>query len=381
MTEQQCNGIFISHATEDKEHIVEPFINCLEEAGISDIWYDKNQIEEGQSIIRKINNGLKNSKIGIVIITPHFLKKFFATWELDTLTYLNIKRKIRLIPLYKDITVDEILNDNILLTPLRFVELSNDCDPKLIEHIRNHLEMGNTLIDNPNNHEFIIDQEPKITYPVIKTLTIKFNIEKIDIDRDTIASIYNEIKTGSQIIKELNIKKIKTIVTNRRVWVHKETWDLIEYLIFSDNIEDVKDGIYILGEMVKVAKLQQELYISKNVEELFFFKLLDLSDPLKGKYISQDTLNILEIILEPSLFFNICISVLTKAIEDIPEEQKYIEYIQFFHHKIKVHINSDNIVPLINRLENIIKKSKKEITKERAKNFVELIVSDYRHLL
>ena len=106
MTEQQCNGIFISHATEDKEHIVEPFINCLEEAGISDIWYDKNQIEEGQSIIRKINNGLKNSKIGIVIITPHFLKKFFATWELDTLTYLNIKRKIRLIPLYKDITLD-----------------------------------------------------------------------------------------------------------------------------------------------------------------------------------------------------------------------------------------------------------------------------------
>jgi hypothetical protein len=90
LNEQQCDGIFLSHASEDKENVVEPFIDCLEKAGIHNIWYDKNQIEEGHSIIRKINKGLENSKIGIVIITPHFIRKDFTNWELETTgTYHN----------------------------------------------------------------------------------------------------------------------------------------------------------------------------------------------------------------------------------------------------------------------------------------------------
>jgi hypothetical protein len=38
---ENCEWIFLSHASEDKEKIVVPFIECLEEGGISNIWYDK----------------------------------------------------------------------------------------------------------------------------------------------------------------------------------------------------------------------------------------------------------------------------------------------------------------------------------------------------
>lgn len=179
MTEQQRNGIFLSHASEDKENIVEPFIKCLENAGISNIWYDKNQIEEGHSIIREINRGLENSKIGIVIITPHFIRKSFTNWELDCLTYLMIYNRIRLIPLIKNIAKEEIIKKYSLMAPLRFVEIINECDPTLIEHIRNYLEMGNTLIHNPNTHEIILNKESKIS-KVIKKSTHKYNITNID---------------------------------------------------------------------------------------------------------------------------------------------------------------------------------------------------------
>jgi hypothetical protein len=91
----------------------------------------------------------------------------------------------------------------------------------------------------------------------------------------------------------------------------------LEYLIFSDDIGEIKDGIYILDEMIKVAKSENESYIVKNVEELFFFKLLDFADPLKDKCISQYYIENFRIILEPNVFFNICISVLIKVIEDI----------------------------------------------------------------
>ena len=381
MPEQQCNGIFISHASEDNESIVEPFIKCLEKAGISNIWYDKNQIAEDHSIIREINKGLENSKIGIVIITPNFVRKPFTNWELECLTQLMIYSRIRLIPLRKDITKEEIIKKYSLLIPFTLPEITNECDTKLIETILNRLEMGNTLINNPNTYEIILNQEPEIS-KVIRKTTHKFDTINIDnIDKETIASIYNKIRNGSQEIKEFNITKIRTLSTNRKIWVHKETWDLIEYLIFSENIAEVKDGIYILGEMVKVAKSDNDTYIVKNIEELFFFKLLSFVDPLKGKYISQDTLEILEIILEDDVFFNIFISVLIKAIEDIPNNSYYCKYIQYFFNKIKKFESSKYISRLLDRLENLIETSKEETTKKRAKDFAENIINTYQHLL
>jgi hypothetical protein len=382
LTEQQCDGIFLSHASEDKENVVEPFIDCLEKAGIHNIWYDKNQIEEGHSIIRKINKGLENSKIGIVIITPHFIRKDFTNWELETLLELTIINEIRLIPLINNITRNEIIKKYRLLAPLRFKEISNECDPELIEHIRNHLTIGNTLIDHPNNHEIILNQEPKKTISVIKELKIRFDISDIDdIKKETIAEIYNKIMTGSHRIKNVNITKIREFATKRRIWIHKEAWDLIKYLVFSDNIEDIKDGIYVLGEMVKLAKSENITYVSKNVEELFIFKLLDFSDPLNDKNISHDVLNVLEIILKPNIFFHVCVSVLIKAMEDISDNFHYSTYIQFFFNKINSYKSSQNISLLISRLENLIDTSNKEIIQKRAENFEDLIIRDYQRYI
>ena len=97
---EKCEEIFQSHASEDKESIVEPLIECLKKGGISNVWYDKNEIEEGHSIIRKINEGLSRFlKIGILIITPNFINKEFTNWELECLLFLTIYNKIRLIHL------------------------------------------------------------------------------------------------------------------------------------------------------------------------------------------------------------------------------------------------------------------------------------------
>jgi hypothetical protein len=79
----------LSHASEDKEQIVKPLIKCLKDRGVDDIWYDEYQIEEGYSIIRKINKGLSNSKIGLVVFTPNFIEKDFSSWELDCLMPLT----------------------------------------------------------------------------------------------------------------------------------------------------------------------------------------------------------------------------------------------------------------------------------------------------
>jgi hypothetical protein len=126
------------------------------------------------------------------------------------------------------------------LAPLRFKEISNECDPELIEHIRNHLTIGDTLIDHPNNHEIILNQESKKTISVIKEVKIRFDISDIDdIKKETIAEIYNKIKTSSQRIKNVNITKIREFATKRRIWVHKEAWDLKKPNLLDGKIREV----------------------------------------------------------------------------------------------------------------------------------------------
>jgi len=49
------NNIFISHAGEVKEILVEPFVRCLEQNGMIYYWYDREQIQTGDVIVKRIN--------------------------------------------------------------------------------------------------------------------------------------------------------------------------------------------------------------------------------------------------------------------------------------------------------------------------------------
>jgi len=102
--------VFISHASEDKESIVEPLVQTLKENGIL-CWYDKDNIDWGDSLIDSINNGLKNSRYVIVILSENFIKGF-AKAELNSMLsmeYLNGQKKV--LPLIvgnEQVCIDEL---------------------------------------------------------------------------------------------------------------------------------------------------------------------------------------------------------------------------------------------------------------------------------
>lgn len=53
--------LFISHATEDKEGIVRGLVSALRERGV-DVWYDEFELRIGDSLRRKIDQGLARSR-------------------------------------------------------------------------------------------------------------------------------------------------------------------------------------------------------------------------------------------------------------------------------------------------------------------------------
>jgi hypothetical protein len=76
--------VFISHASEDKDAVAIPLAQVLRRAGLR-VWLDRQELRIGDSLHEKIDEGLANSRYGIVVISPSFLTKRFPRKELDDL--------------------------------------------------------------------------------------------------------------------------------------------------------------------------------------------------------------------------------------------------------------------------------------------------------
>ncbi len=104
--------VFICHSSEDKETFVEIFANNLFKKGI-DAWVDKYEIKLGESIIEKVNEGLKNSDKGVIIFSKNLNKSLFALAEVDSLIYRGIYEKSYfVIPIIidDDVEIPELIN-------------------------------------------------------------------------------------------------------------------------------------------------------------------------------------------------------------------------------------------------------------------------------
>lgn len=76
--------LFLSHASEDKDPIARPLYAALTAKGVS-VWFDEATLELGDSLRRKIEEGLSRCRYGVVILSPRFLNKQWPQRELDGL--------------------------------------------------------------------------------------------------------------------------------------------------------------------------------------------------------------------------------------------------------------------------------------------------------
>jgi predicted nucleic acid-binding Zn-ribbon protein len=99
---------FISHASEDKEDIVRNLADALINNGFK-VWYDEFELTVGDSLRKKIDSGLKNSKYGIVIISPSFVKKNWTEYELNGMVAREMNGHKVILPIWHKISKDEVL--------------------------------------------------------------------------------------------------------------------------------------------------------------------------------------------------------------------------------------------------------------------------------
>lgn len=76
------HGIFLSHNSEDKPFVRE-LKSRLEAQGVRDVWLDEAEIMVGDSLTKKIEEGLKKTKYIGVVLSPRSVKSAWVERELE----------------------------------------------------------------------------------------------------------------------------------------------------------------------------------------------------------------------------------------------------------------------------------------------------------
>ena len=105
---------FICHASEDKKDFVDEFARQLHDTGLA-VWYDAFSLKLGDSLRRKIDEGLANSRYGIVVLSKHFFAKEWPQNELDGLMSREIAGTKVILPIWHKITSDEVRQHSPIL--------------------------------------------------------------------------------------------------------------------------------------------------------------------------------------------------------------------------------------------------------------------------
>lgn len=105
----QSYDVFISHASEDKDEVARPMAEALQAHGLK-VWYDEFTLRIGDSLRRKIDEGLANSRVGLVVLSPSFLGKGWTNHELDGIATRSVTGEQVLLPIWHKISKQEVIS-------------------------------------------------------------------------------------------------------------------------------------------------------------------------------------------------------------------------------------------------------------------------------
>jgi len=94
--------VFISHASEDKPAVAIPLAEALQERGVT-AWLDKAELRIGESLRRRIDQGLAASRFAVVVLSPSYFAKGWPQYELDGIVTLSVAGRQNLLPIWHDL--------------------------------------------------------------------------------------------------------------------------------------------------------------------------------------------------------------------------------------------------------------------------------------
>lgn len=116
--------VFLCHAWDDRKESALELNDLLVANGVS-VWFSEKDIALGTSFLREIDKGLAKSKIGLVLVTPSFLKRVQNEGVADKELSVLLARD-QLIPIVHNTTYDDLRNISPLLGSRNGLDTQDD---------------------------------------------------------------------------------------------------------------------------------------------------------------------------------------------------------------------------------------------------------------
>lgn len=131
--------LFISHASEDKHDFVRPLAEAL--AKHFDVWYDEYVLTVGDSLQKKISEGLNACDFGVVVLSKAFFTKHWPQAELDGLFSLETATRKIILPIWKDVTAEEVRKFSPILAG-RMAVLASEGIPQVVTELQRAVDVS-----------------------------------------------------------------------------------------------------------------------------------------------------------------------------------------------------------------------------------------------
>jgi len=127
--------VFISHAHEDKEAIVTELSQKLSRAGLR-VFEDVKVINLGDSLSDKINEGIKYSKFGVVVLSKAFFRKGWTQYEYKGFLHREIEEgRTVILPIWHGVTKEEVAQFNPVLVDKMAVKTEEHSIDEIVDMI------------------------------------------------------------------------------------------------------------------------------------------------------------------------------------------------------------------------------------------------------
>lgn len=105
--------VFLCHAWDDRKGVAKELHDILESKGVT-VWFSEKDVLLGSSLLREIDKGLVKSRVGIVLVTPSFLKRVKGEGVADKELSALLARDL-LVPIVHNTTFEDLREVSPLL--------------------------------------------------------------------------------------------------------------------------------------------------------------------------------------------------------------------------------------------------------------------------
>lgn len=112
-SQPDLRDVFLCHAWDDRQGSAKELHDLLEARGVR-VWFSEKDLGLGVPMMRAIDKGLVNSRVGIVLVTPAMLQRLPAEGIADKELSALLRRE-RLVPVVHGTTYEELEQVSLLL--------------------------------------------------------------------------------------------------------------------------------------------------------------------------------------------------------------------------------------------------------------------------